>query len=185
MSACMSSMSFSSLARSASRSDIMRCISVLSRSSAALSMCRVVLSLSSIPTCEGRHKATWKRKFKLPWREAGPPNHLNDKVDSDQYVVNKEHSLPTCRTPDFVKPTFVKPPFVKKPFQTSRYWSLARLASCIRRSTRGENGAYFKTWIVKFLPVTDTLSNCNGIALSNRLFTPEKGSHVGLAIIWL
>jgi len=27
---------------------------------------------------------TWKREFKLPWREAGPPNHLNDKVDSDQ-----------------------------------------------------------------------------------------------------
>ena len=33
---------------------------------------------------EGICKATWKRKFKLPWREAGPPNHLNDKVDSDQ-----------------------------------------------------------------------------------------------------
>jgi len=29
-------------------------------------------------------KATWKREFKLPWREAGPPNHLDDKVDSDQ-----------------------------------------------------------------------------------------------------
>ena len=24
-----------------------------------------------------------KREFKLPWREAGPPNHLDDKVDSD------------------------------------------------------------------------------------------------------
>jgi len=33
---------------------------------------------------EGRCKATWKREFKLPWREAGPPNHHNDKVDSDQ-----------------------------------------------------------------------------------------------------
>ena len=22
--------------------------------------------------------------FKLPWREAGPPNHHDDKVDSDQ-----------------------------------------------------------------------------------------------------
>ena len=32
---------------------------------------------------EGRYKATWKRGFKLPWREAGPPNHLDDKVDSD------------------------------------------------------------------------------------------------------
>ena len=26
---------------------------------------------------EGRCKATWKREFKLPWREAGPPNHLH------------------------------------------------------------------------------------------------------------
>ena len=26
----------------------------------------------------GRSKATWKRGFKLPWREAGPPNHLDD-----------------------------------------------------------------------------------------------------------
>jgi len=25
----------------------------------------------------------WEREFKLPWREAGPPNHLDDKVDSD------------------------------------------------------------------------------------------------------
>jgi len=24
------------------------------------------------------------REFKLPWREAGPPNHRDDKVDSDQ-----------------------------------------------------------------------------------------------------
>ena len=40
------------------------------------------------PPCEGAQegscKATWKREFKLPWREAGPPNHHNDKVDSDQ-----------------------------------------------------------------------------------------------------
>ena len=32
---------------------------------------------------EGRYQATWKREFKLPWREAGPPNYLNDGVDSD------------------------------------------------------------------------------------------------------
>ena len=32
----------------------------------------------------GRCKATWKREFKFPWREAGPPNHLDDQVDSDQ-----------------------------------------------------------------------------------------------------
>ena len=42
---------------------------------------------------EGRCKATLKREFKLPWREAGPPDHLDDKVDSDQQVVNKELSL--------------------------------------------------------------------------------------------
>ena len=29
-------------------------------------------------------KATWKRQFKLPWRKAGPPNRLDDKVDPDQ-----------------------------------------------------------------------------------------------------
>ena len=37
-----------------------------------------------------------QREFKVPWREAGtpnPPNHLGDKVDSDQEVVNKEVSL--------------------------------------------------------------------------------------------
>ena len=42
---------------------------------------------------EGRCKATRKREFKLSWREAGPPNHLDDKVDSGQKVVNKEFSL--------------------------------------------------------------------------------------------
>ena len=26
----------------------------------------------------------WKREFKLPWREAGPPDHHDDEVDSDQ-----------------------------------------------------------------------------------------------------
>jgi len=36
------------------------------------------------PLRGGRCKATWKRKFKLAWREAGPPNHHDDKVDSDQ-----------------------------------------------------------------------------------------------------
>ena len=37
--------------------------------------------------------ATCKREFKLPWREAGPPNHHDDKVGSDQQVVNNERSL--------------------------------------------------------------------------------------------
>ena len=35
-------------------------------------------------TTFGRGGGTWKREFKLPWREAGPPNHHDDKVDSDQ-----------------------------------------------------------------------------------------------------
>ena len=32
---------------------------------------------------EGRSKATWERELKFPRREAGPPNHHGDKVDSD------------------------------------------------------------------------------------------------------
>jgi len=30
------------------------------------------------------------RGGQLPWREAGPPNHHDNKVDSDQQVVKKE-----------------------------------------------------------------------------------------------
>ena len=41
----------------------------------------------------GRCKAAWKKEFKLPWRETGPPNQHDDEVDSDQEVVNKELSL--------------------------------------------------------------------------------------------
>ena len=37
--------------------------------------------------------SNFKREFKLPWREAGPPNHHDDKVGSDQQVVKKELSL--------------------------------------------------------------------------------------------
>ena len=46
---------------------------------------------------EGRCRATWERELKLPWREAGPPNYLDDKVDSDQQVVNIELSLSLAR----------------------------------------------------------------------------------------
>ena len=49
--------------------------------------------MSPPPPWECRYKATWKRTFKLPWREAGPPNHLNDEIDLDQQVVSKELSL--------------------------------------------------------------------------------------------
>ena len=56
----------------------------------------------------GRYKATWKREFKIPWREAGPPNHLDDKVDSDQRVVDQELSLSAgCRLPGFHKGPYV------------------------------------------------------------------------------
>ena len=48
--------------------------------------------------------ATWKRESKLPWREAGPPNHHDDKVDSDQQVVNKELSLLTVIGPQRIDP---------------------------------------------------------------------------------
>jgi hypothetical protein len=42
-------------------------------------------------------KATGKRECKNSWREAGPPDHLDDKVDSDQQVVDKEISLSYIR----------------------------------------------------------------------------------------
>ena len=32
----------------------------------------------------GSCKATWNWEFKLSWREAGPPRHHDEKVDSDQ-----------------------------------------------------------------------------------------------------
>ena len=41
-------------------------------------------------------KDTWKRKFKLPWREASPLNHQDDKVDSDQLVVNENSFCGRC-----------------------------------------------------------------------------------------
>ena len=37
--------------------------------------------------------ATWERDFKLPWREAGSPNHHDDNVGSHRLVVNGELSL--------------------------------------------------------------------------------------------
>jgi len=42
---------------------------------------------------ESEERLYWTRKFKLPWREAGPPDHHDDKVDSDLNVVNKELCL--------------------------------------------------------------------------------------------
>ena len=31
-----------------------------------------------------------KKKIKLPWREACPPNHHDDRVDSDQEVIRQK-----------------------------------------------------------------------------------------------
>ena len=42
------------------------------------------------PSTRKVDKATWQRDFKLPWREAGPPTHHDDDVDSDKQFVNKE-----------------------------------------------------------------------------------------------
>ena len=53
-----------------------------------------------------------------------------------------------------------------------------------RPSTRGEDSASFKCWIVIFLQVTDALSRSNEKALSNRLFAPKNGrsEHTGCMI---
>ena len=42
--------------------------------------------------CWGRRRRSrpWEREFKLPWREAGPPNHHDDKVDSDLHDFELE-----------------------------------------------------------------------------------------------
>ena len=34
--------------------------------------------------CRDALSSARKKEFTLPWREAGPPNHRDDKVDSDQ-----------------------------------------------------------------------------------------------------
>jgi hypothetical protein len=39
------------------------------------------------------YKATWGKKCEIQWREAGPPDHLNDKVDLDQSVGKTKLSL--------------------------------------------------------------------------------------------
>ena len=44
---------------------------------------------------EGRYKATSKREFEVPRREAGLPNHLDDDLDDDeQRRVQRRHLLP-------------------------------------------------------------------------------------------
>ena len=67
----------------------LRCLKLAQSTSSIGFISQVLLALLGA----GRYKATWKREFKLPWREAGPPNHHDDKVDSDQWVVSEEVSL--------------------------------------------------------------------------------------------
>jgi hypothetical protein len=51
--------------------------------------------LQQQPLCtEGRCKATWKSELRFSWREAGPPNYLDDKVDSDQQLSKKKSLCP-------------------------------------------------------------------------------------------
>jgi len=60
---------------------------------------------------EGECKATWKREFKLPWREADSPDHHDVMVDWDQYVVNEELSLSAgARFGGLMGPSAASPP---------------------------------------------------------------------------
>jgi len=45
---------------------------------------RLSVEERALDSLTARYTATWAREFKFPWREAGPPNHLDDQVDSDQ-----------------------------------------------------------------------------------------------------
>ena len=59
----------------------------------ATSFSKIVWAIRPLRNClghetegvqKGRCKTLWKREFKLLWREAGPPNHHDDRVDLDQ-----------------------------------------------------------------------------------------------------
>ena len=53
-------------------------------------MTYVVLPCHILARKVDRCEAAWRREFKLSLREAGPPNHLDDNVDSDLLDVTKE-----------------------------------------------------------------------------------------------
>ena len=57
---------------------------------------REALAVACKHSMSTREKAAWKTEFKLPWCEAGPPNHRDDKVDSDSLcqLENKLDSQP-------------------------------------------------------------------------------------------
>ena len=42
------------------------------------------LPANVVPVIHVMYSLQRNREFKLPWREAGPPNHHDDKVDLDQ-----------------------------------------------------------------------------------------------------
>ena len=46
-----------------------------------------------LPSWKDKYKATWKRKSKTHGARPVHWNHLDDQVDSDQEVVNKQLSL--------------------------------------------------------------------------------------------
>ena len=49
--------------------------------------------IALVPLLQVRCMATWKKEFKLAWREASPPNHLDGKLDSGQGVIQNSLSL--------------------------------------------------------------------------------------------
>ena len=93
---------------------------------------------------EGRWKATWKRKVKLPWREAGSHNHHDDVVDSEHYIVNKELFLPhttrkvTRGLPDTPRATRGLPSSQKKVMRGLQH--TIRVARCLPSATRVTSG---------------------------------------------
>jgi len=38
--------------------------------------------IQNLDVASDTYKATWERELDLSWREAGPPNHLDDRGDS-------------------------------------------------------------------------------------------------------
>ena len=123
---------------------------------------RLFASPGRSPTFEeDRHEATWKRGFKLSWREAGPPNHLDDKVDSDKQVVNEELSLSTLGRPCSVFPGVQGP------------WLKVRLSElfCVRKSLC-EN---LKSLLIQNCSLIPESSLCFASLLADSLPTALRG----------
>ena len=91
------------------------------------------------PGWEGRCKATWKREFKLPWREAGPPNHHDDQVDSDQQVC-LAHLLPLQILRPGDNRLWIGPHNLLR-LGRNRLWPCSRFKSCALETTGYERFA--------------------------------------------